>query len=66
MTQNGQFIKRGVLTSRDMVESNLQSVSGNNQPTITEVRKEVIVNSNAGAPRVVINKAPSMTAEELN
>lgn len=66
MTQNGQFIKRGVLTSRDMLESGLQSVSGNNQPVITEVRKEVIINSNAGAPKVVINKAPNLTAEELN
>lgn len=65
MTQNGQFIKRGVLTSRDMVESNLQSVTGINHPVITEVHKEVIVN-NAGAPRVVINKAPNLTAEELN
>lgn len=65
MTQNGQFVKRGVLTSRDLVESNLQSLSINNQPTITEVRKETVISGNA-APNVVINRAPNLTAEELN
>lgn len=65
MTHNGQFVKRGVLTSRDQVESSLQSLS-NNQPIITEVRKETIISGNGGAPNVVINKAPNLTAEELN
>jgi hypothetical protein len=70
MSQNGQFVKRGVLTSRDMLESTLQTGGNNVTPIITEVRREVISNNNiatlSGKPNIVINRAPNLTTEELN
>lgn len=68
MTQNGQFVKRGVLTSRDMVESNFQILQ-KDQPV--DIKRETVLIQTTNAPpinastNIVINKPP-LTTEELN
>jgi hypothetical protein len=67
MTQNGQFVKRGVLTSRDIVESHLELKHPEHIPAVSFSKPDPprIIQGPPPAQANIVIKAP-MTADELN